>query len=52
MLPPVGSEPRHWLSSAFHVLHATAWAKSPIWSKNQQNMNNKNLVSHAPLILW
>ena len=23
MLPPLGSEPRHWLSSDFHVLHAT-----------------------------
>ena len=23
MLPPLGSEPRHWLSSDFHVLQAT-----------------------------
>ena len=23
MLLPLGSEPRHWLSSDFHVLHAT-----------------------------
>ena len=30
MLPPLGSEPRHWLSSDFHVLHATISANSPI----------------------
>ena len=23
MLPPLGSEPRHWLSSDFQVMHAT-----------------------------
>ena len=46
MLPPLGSEPRYWLSSDFQVLHATT-ELNPLFAESFRHLD-----PYAVMLYW